>query len=554
MVTRDLAIKYKSLYQETEIIIDNIKELGFDMDEYEKELLTISEKVNNNIKTTIIKNFARASYENYYSEGINNLNILKNRLDKYNIYYKVLNSCNYINIKIKNKNINKEELDKYVSEMIYNLKLIIKSDTMDYAHEKHIVEAIYKTAYDVIKLEIIKTNGSQLYLFCKNEEVNISYFNKLIKEEIKKYDLNDDKYNFLRMKMYEIKRKGIETNYFDIDLIKYILVFSDNFNIKESLKSNLDNINNEVKTSYSFLTDSDNQYRGYYKTLDRVKNNISEDKGEIKKKIISLLITISLLTGGSFGVGAICKKRNTDCDKYTKTTETYLTIDDKVTSHSEELFLGNKKDNSVTIKVYDEYLNNKKRKYRLYDVSDYDFSDIEDYYKYGIDNYEIVPEKKTARLSNGDTIINYKDGYIEVERITYKYDGKYFNQEAYEDDLVGFYFLYILFFLVIDLFYLVINDKTFLIGNIKELKKDIDSLKYDEKDYLSNKKEIEEKINVILNEINKYEGLKASFDKLFEENKYLLDNPNKLIKKYDTSGWDEQVENIKKRVKEYKSK
>ena len=37
MVTRDLAIKYKSLYQKTEIIIDNIKELGFDTNEYEKK-------------------------------------------------------------------------------------------------------------------------------------------------------------------------------------------------------------------------------------------------------------------------------------------------------------------------------------------------------------------------------------------------------------------------------------------------------------------------------------------------------------------------------------
>ena len=554
MITRDLAIRYKNLYQETEIIIDNIKELGFDMTEYEKELLVISEKVNNSIKSTNIKNFARASYENYYSDGINNLNSLKNKLDKYNVYYKVLNSCNYINIKINNKNISNEELNKYVSEMIYNLKLIVKSDTMDYDNERHIVEAIYKTAYNVIKLEIIKNSDSQLYLFCKNEEVNISYFNKLIKEEIKKYDLNDDKYNSLKMKIYEIKRKGMETNYFDIELIKYILVFSDNFNIKESLKNNLNDINNRLSDSYSSLTNINYQYKDSLTILSRLKKDLSEDKSEIKKRIISLLLTFSLIGGGFFGVGALCKKRNTDCDRYTKTTETYLTTDDEITSYSEELFLSNKEDNSVTIKVYDEYINSKKRKYNLYDVSDFEFSDIKDYYKYGIENYGIVPEKNTARKANGDVILNYKDSYTEVERITYKYDGKYFNQDGYKDDLTGFYVLYVIFFLLVELFYSVINDKTMLIGNIKELKEDIDNLLDDKKNYINNKKKIEEEINAILNVINKYEELKEAFNKIFEDNKYLFDNPNKLIKKYDTCSWDEQVENIKKKVREYKGK
>ena len=107
MVTRDLAIKYKNLYQEVDMIIDNIKELGFNMEEYELLLKDINAKVVNSIKEDYIENFARASYENHYSKGINNLNILKNKLDRYNIYFKVINSCNYVEIKIKDKNISK---------------------------------------------------------------------------------------------------------------------------------------------------------------------------------------------------------------------------------------------------------------------------------------------------------------------------------------------------------------------------------------------------------------------------------------------------------------
>ena len=75
--------------------------------------------------------------------------------------------------------------------------------------------------------------------------------------------------------------------------------------------------------------------------------------------------------------------------------------------------------------------------------------------------------------------------------------------------------LYVIFFLLVELFYSVINNKTMLIGNIKELKEDIDNLLDDKKNYINNKKKIEEEINAILNEINKYEELKKAFNKIF---------------------------------------
>lgn len=38
METNDLAIKYKGLYQAAELMIANIREIGFDMTEYEAAL------------------------------------------------------------------------------------------------------------------------------------------------------------------------------------------------------------------------------------------------------------------------------------------------------------------------------------------------------------------------------------------------------------------------------------------------------------------------------------------------------------------------------------
>lgn len=47
MRTEDMAIKYKDLYQTAELMISNIKEIGFDVSEYEETLRNISESVRN---------------------------------------------------------------------------------------------------------------------------------------------------------------------------------------------------------------------------------------------------------------------------------------------------------------------------------------------------------------------------------------------------------------------------------------------------------------------------------------------------------------------------
>ena len=50
MQTRDYAIKYKALYNEIEIMLGNISEIGFNVDSYKEELKIINNSVSNNIK------------------------------------------------------------------------------------------------------------------------------------------------------------------------------------------------------------------------------------------------------------------------------------------------------------------------------------------------------------------------------------------------------------------------------------------------------------------------------------------------------------------------
>ncbi len=79
MKTKDLAIKYKALYKEIEIILANIKDLGFDIFEYQKSLKNIDNITYNNVKNITSEAYLkRTSYEQDYAKGLGELTKLKN--------------------------------------------------------------------------------------------------------------------------------------------------------------------------------------------------------------------------------------------------------------------------------------------------------------------------------------------------------------------------------------------------------------------------------------------------------------------------------------------
>lgn len=245
-MTRDEAIKYNALYQEIELAISNIHNLGFDTTEFVRVLREIHNRVNDNVKVKYVRGMAEASYIQSYSNGINELNKLKNRLDYYDVYVKTYNTCNYINIKL-NKDISKEEMAKCVSQMIYTMKSIFKSSTIDYDDEKQIIEKIYETAYNIIKLGIITDGESQLYQFAKKEDVNISYFNNLVLKDIEGINLGEN--TNIKTKIYELGVNGIYSNYFDLELIKLIIISTKEADLKGIITDKIKTLCNEILES-----------------------------------------------------------------------------------------------------------------------------------------------------------------------------------------------------------------------------------------------------------------------------------------------------------------
>lgn len=328
METQDLAIKYKALYQEIVMILDNIKEIGFNISEYQTMLNNITNKVNENIKVNYVKGFAKASYEQDYARGISELQSLKNYLDKYDTYFRVLNSSRWVSMKCKDKNIEQESLDKYVSEMIYNLKQLVSSDTTDYDNEKHIVDEVYDTAYNLIKLELMMTGDSQLYRYAKNSDINASYFNMLIKKDIRRQSKNLK----LKEKLYEISKQGIGSSYFDLELIKILLVGDNNLDFKKVIVSNIKDVSDEIENSTKRIDKMIDEVNEDVNNIDGYKEDMKDNMKEIRKNITTYLLTLSLIITGGVGIQKGVKTLATE-DTYLETTEIYSSITDDVTTN-----------------------------------------------------------------------------------------------------------------------------------------------------------------------------------------------------------------------------
>ena len=553
MDTKDIGKEYKKLCKEIEIMLSNIREIGVNVEEYKSELENIKAKINRkSIEIQNTKNMAIGSREANYTDGTYQLKELKKKIEKYDIYYKILNSCSFIEMKLKNKDIEIDELNQYITKIIYNFKSVLKHEIEDNEIKKQIEERLYKAAYELIKKEILIKGESNIYLFCKNEDVDITYFDNLIREEIESLNANDNNYELLRTKIYEIKSKGITANYFDIELIKILLTYNNDYNLDKSITNKLKAMIKDMEKSSAIIRNQ--QLNKDMDELNAKEKNVKNKKTKIKVKIGSLALLVSIIISGGFAIKNQCKK-SAHMEEYTKTSEIYSTIDGK-TKTTEEKVLEKKtnppREEEVFIKRYQEYNGESSREYEYIDVSNYDFEELEDYYEYGFENYNLVPRVSTDRSVESKKGSNYQGTYIEVERNTYKDEGPVYSKKEYITSLSLALFGYIMTLLVIEGIYKSETEDTIILGNIEILLKEIEQLKESDKEYQDIKEQVEKKLNEIRYEIDKYEELKERFNELYEENKYLLDDEKELLKRYKEISEKTDVIEVKRIVKKIK--
>ena len=535
---QDQAILYKALYEEVNNAIKNINTLGFDTTLLEEELKSINSEVTNNVKTNYIKSMAEASLINFYLNGIKRLNTLKNKLDYFNIYFKAYHICESISFRL-NEKTTKEDLEKIVSKMCYILSEINKSSTIDYDSESKIVEKMYEVAYNIIKYEIIMNRKSALFDFIKNTDINTIFFNSLILKDIESIDLRKEEYKEIKIKVSYLMENGIYSNYFDFDLIKLIVLYDKNIDLKKSITIEINHLFNEIISNKDLINQRVSVMNDLQKKINDYKNDICCERKKLLVRLPFISIILAGYIAGGFGIQKGVKKLATQ-ELYNKTTITYSSLADEYNEKKEVNIIksSDDKDKQIAI-VYLEPNKNNKRKYYKYDLSksNVDFKTLKEYYEYGIENLGIKYFDAGKIETNKS-----KDGYVEI--IDIKYEDLDKTNCDKTDYTVGLLCFYILYAAILSLLTWRLSKTDFLWYDIKDAFKYLKKYKNKKRNSLNELKAV---VNEIINEINKNEELRIEFNKLYEENKYLLNNPEELMNKIDEIDFEE----VKKLVKKY---
>lgn len=556
----DQALEYKSLLNKVDIMIKNIDALGMDTTKYKEILKGIINEVESSTKVSKSKwgNNASMVLICDYAKGIKELRALELELSEYEVYFKAINSCEYLLMRIdKIDSIrNKDEVVSYAKEIIESLRAIKLSSTIHYSDEKKIVEKIYDVAYKIIELEIITFGSSQVYEYVKNYDIDTYFLDRCIRREIESLNLKDNKNKKIQEKIYEISRNGLDANYFDIELIKLLICNSNDIDLKDNIIEELNSLKRKINNIAVLY---DRNLTEYKYSLDKKQNRLKElkqERNEILKRVTSSIISLSIIVGGAFGIHHFLKK---GCTKpaYPKTTTTYSDEYGKDIKYSHS-FVEDKEQEKTYIKVYSDWhkkiFSGTVMNIDTYDVSKTNLSNIEDYLEL---NYEGLDfDRETVKLENDDDLA--KKGYVEVEQVLINRDktDPVLDKDNYIFSLIMIYTMYIAIISVIEYFPYQEDKSSKFIGIIYNL---YHLLKENIKDYKENKinykyalQIYKEKLNNLLEEMNEYEELKARFDELYNQNKYLLDDPEELLSKIDSLSQELSKEDIKGKLRPLK--
>ena len=340
----DEAIIYNGKLQQVKLLIEDLKELGLNVESAKEEVKQIEEMVSGNVEhnyntyndTTSLLNSALCFD---YNSAIKRLDILNTFLqEEWKDYYVIVNKCNAINKSISN--VEELDFDQIVDSLINILDLMRASTTISYDIEKDIVERLYELIYTVIKLEIIYNKSNKLLDSIKNNETDSIYITNLLKKEIK--ETKNDEVDRL---VSSLKSNGMDSKYL---LDKKLIMLVSAINEPEIINELMDEYKENNKRIEEARKDNKN-YNDTLKDINYNLNNSIENKENIKKrykiKMIKTTIKAILLSLVLSG-GIITIKNHGFDDAYNTEVTTYDSTTDETTV-TNEYTTG--RDNKITV-------------------------------------------------------------------------------------------------------------------------------------------------------------------------------------------------------------
>ena len=544
-MTTDTAQVYKAKLIEITKKISDIESLGFNTEKLKGELTSITDNVNSNVKKSKNHNFdglVASDYMNATSE----LTKLESKLDEYDIYFKAYNFALYVN-KIS---LNESNIDNIREEIKRILNGLRNSSNVDYEDEKVIVESVYDAVFKVICYEIENYNSSEIYDYCKKNETDTLYLHAIIAKNISGIQLSD--YREIEEEILRIRKDGLDTNLFDIELLKKI-IFRDR---KEEFVKSVEKRTNEIVMSHNMVIVKQNQLNeeisNNQNSIVNLKQKITRLRLTLSKRIACLLISLSIPVGSFLISKKLLEEPFTEYS-YDVSYDEFNTIYDK-TSHEV------KRENLLKPEEYNQVIVNKYTPFEVmdgglegrykytYDVSFLEYDNIEDYIDYVKNECKYAPTISTEYRIDLDNPIDSQIDYYEVVKRYVDIESK--KEEIYSMPIYCLSFLisliisFILFMInwyladeamVVDYNYFPLTDFLDEIYELKEYKKDV--VKY--------QKEIKQKLPLLLEEIGKSKELRTLFNEEFSKHKDIIEGLQYELAKPDNL--DEPVKKLLKK-------
>lgn len=367
------AIQYQQLLTRIFNIVTILEEIGIDTTEYREKLDNIKEKVKTESQQSIDKSNVPEleTTINNYQIGISELSDLnKEIVKKHGEYVKIYDLVSRVDFNLNKDNNLTEEKVKDCSKIIIDiLKKVESSPTEVYKYYETLIEKIYGLTYEMIKMETLYFDKSDIFDYIKESGFASSIISKKIKE-----DLIESKIS-LPLNTYDI-----DNPYLNYEFIKLV---TEKTIPQSSLETRLEEIGNQV----NYINKSNPLYEKF-KDLQQKLGKRAKNNSKIKVNIAAIILTLI----ATEGIGCIIKKTDTK-ELYPRTTISYDSrgyykkIDDYVERKNLE-------EDLTIINIYGISLDddNPAISKIQYDASDISLPNLEDYLK--IDTKKLKPISK----------------------------------------------------------------------------------------------------------------------------------------------------------------
>lgn len=330
------------------------------------------------------------------------------------------------------KDVEKEEehIKVAVKQIINNFNNLSWLENINGTVEKQILTKIYGIIYNFMKKEVLYTNETSLFDYFSDKNSSKQFIGNFMKEDFvilnAKFkrlvkDELDDTYSTA---LLNININNVE-DYYSLDNLKLILRYEQNEKkYKKSIYGRLDYLLKRYENNKNII-DSYQENIGYNKEhLEKLKDDLKQNKKNIRTRIWSIILSISIMTGVTFLSSGDLKKHATD--KVYKGIEKSYSSDYGTKEKPIEVEVSSNPTNSTKINVYSKVFNNL-RTVSTYDVSDIELSDIKDYLDLDLDNmpYDInlmLYDKDTTSSEYSEVVItdiNDKEEFEKLNSIEY---------------------------------------------------------------------------------------------------------------------------------------